>query len=150
MALGRPVLVAAALLATTCAIPGHAAGSAPVRTATLDYGPWVITTAAGTDLPGTHTITARPQVGETFVSVALADDSGVPEPAYIGQDVDGDGHPDASMPFCGASPWVPIGTPGAPVVVEIAWQSDAVPGCPLLASVGGAATFGFVGARRAG
>jgi hypothetical protein len=145
---GRALGTIAVVLALAGAAAGRAASGPAIRSATLDYGPWVITSSTAIAPPTARTITVWPRPGDTFVSVVLSDASGLPEPAWIGQDVDGDGHPDASVPLCGASRWVPIGTDAAPVVVEIAWQPGAVAGCPLVASVGGVARFGFLGPAR--
>jgi hypothetical protein len=58
---------------------------------------------------------ARPQ--ESLVTVAIADDSGLPVPARVTQDLDGDGAADTTHEFCGSTADAVAIEPGVPVEV---------------------------------
>lgn len=63
----------------------------------------------------------RPKAGERFVSVSITDNTGLPVPARIEQDIDGDDKADIKLTFCGATEAPVEIVPDARVVV---WMID--------------------------
>lgn len=101
-------LAAAALTLIGSAAPAlaHSHASHKTRTATGEYN----TVTVDTDDPGaiaagrfSNGVSFDVRKGEHFVSVSVADQSGMPTRAVVGQDLDGDGKEDVSQEICGAS-----------------------------------------------
>jgi hypothetical protein len=134
----RVVAAFASILTVAAALPGQAQMTRP-RTVTKHYA-WHETTFAG----GGAAIVVHPRRGERWVSVTLADRSQTNVPAWIGEDRDRDGSPDWSVSFCTTSPRLRLSGTGAPVAVRAKYEAGGnLPNCPLIAALGGTATFTF-------
>jgi hypothetical protein len=110
------------------------------RTDSGEYNAVVANTdPAGPSAQGhiTNGVAFTPRAGERFVSIVVQDESGLPAPAVVGQDLDGDGVDDVTQDICGQSASPIAFKRGIDVVV---WAQEG----PCEDGTMGAATFGTV------
>ncbi|MDQ3958691.1 MAG: hypothetical protein M3273_10255 [Actinomycetota bacterium] len=140
-------LVTVVAVAGGSALPAGAAKKPKPRTFELAYSePAIGAAGAGVCLQGSSCLFFGPPAGkEKFFSVEIEDSSGLPAPASVIQDTNGDGNflvtDDLTVGICGATTEPIEIEPGKDVSVWV-WRAGANPPCPGTASSGMAtATF---------
>jgi hypothetical protein len=148
----RKTVVAGVVLTLACAAAGGPAGASKTpkpkkRTIALQYAePALGAAGAGVCLQGSSCLFyGPPAAGERRFAVVIEDDLGMPVPASVIQDTNGDGNflvtDDLTVGICGATDEPVEIEPGKAVSVWV-WRAGASPPCPGTATSGTAtATF---------
>lgn len=120
----KKIIALAALILVLSAAVGQAAPGQ--RVVEKDYEPvYFIPSGTAGSIYASNGVRFRPKAGERFFSVAITDSTGLPVPARIEQDTDGDEEPDIQHEFCGATDSPVEIVPDAQVVV---WMIDGTCG----------------------
>ena len=107
-------------LLTICLLAGWASAGETGRTVERAYQPAYVGAGSIYSSNGVH---FKARAAERFVSVTIEDDSGLPIPARVAQDLDGDRRDDVNHEFCGSTAEPVAIEPGARVSVWMAHGS---------------------------
>jgi hypothetical protein len=129
-------------LSALCLAAGSASAAAPARTVNRSYQPaYVEPGGTAGSIHSSNGVAFRTRANERFVTVTIEDASGLPIPARVAQDVDGDREDDVAYEFCGSTAQPVAIQPGVPVTV---WMSHGTCDDVTNPSSGGGWTTGTV------
>lgn len=119
----RMIALTVLILGLSAAV-GQAASS--TRVVEKSYEPvYFIPNGTAGSIYSSNGVRFTPKAGERFVSVTITDNTGLPVPARLEQDTNGDDEPDIKHGFCGATDSPVEIVPNAKVVV---WMIDGTCG----------------------